>query len=121
RYGARGFPSFVFRYGERETMLRGYQSFPAMQAVIDMLSGGRLQGRAPARLSENLLGFIRTYGRAAPVELATVFDLAIAELDTMLAGLAETGLIRRVEAGNGYFWESVSLPVCDAESGICTL
>lgn len=120
RYGARGFPTFVFRYGEREMMLRGYQSFPAMQAAIDALSGGSLQGRAPGRAAEDLLGFIRTYGRAAPVELATVFDLTKAELETMLAGLAETGLIRRVEAGNGCFWESVSRPVCDAESGVCT-
>ncbi len=121
RYGARGFPTFVFRYGELETMLRGYQSFPAMQAVIDALSGGSLQGRPPERPPKHLLGFIRTYGRAAPVELATVFDLAIAELETMLAGLAEAGLIRRVDAGNGYFWESVSRPVCDTDSGICTL
>ena len=42
RYGARGFPTFVFRYGGRETMLRGYQRFPAMQAVIEALSAGRL-------------------------------------------------------------------------------
>lgn len=121
RYGARGFPTFVFRYGERETMLRGYQSFPAMQAVIDALSGGRLQGQAPESAPENLLGFIRTYGRAAPVELATVFDLAIGELETMLTSLAKAGLIRKMGVGNGYFWEPVSLPVCDAESGICTL
>ena len=50
-----------------------------------------------------------------------MFDLAKGELETMFAGLAETGLIRKVEAGNGYFWESLSLPVCDAENGICTL
>lgn len=119
RYGARGFPTFVFRYGERETMLRGYQSFSAMQAVIDAVSGERLQGRAPGSTADDLLGFVRAYGRAAPVELATVFDLATGEMETMLAGLAETGLVRRVDAGNGYFWESVSLPVCDAENGIC--
>lgn len=100
-------------------MLRGYQSFSAMQSVIDAVSGGRLQGRAPGRTADDLVGFVRAYGRAAPVELSTVFDLATGELETMLAGLAETGLVRRVDAGNGYFWESVSLPVCDAESGIC--
>lgn len=92
-----------------------------MQGVIDALSDGSLQGRAPGKTSENLLGLIRIYGRAAPVELATVFDLAMTERETMLAGLAETGLIRRVEAGNGYFWESASLPVCAADSGICAL
>ncbi len=121
RYGVRGFPTFLFRYGEHETILRGSQSFPAMQAVIDALSGGRINGQAPERTPENLLGFIRIYGRAAPVELATVFDLAMGELETMLAGLVETGVIRKVEAGNGYFWEALSSPVCDAGNGICTM
>lgn len=121
RYGARGFPTFVLRYGEREMMLRGYQSFPAMQACIESLSGERLQGLAPERTPENLLGFIRAYGRAAPVEMSTVFDLSIGELETMLSGLAEAGLIRRVVAGNGYFCEPLASAIgCDAESGICT-
>lgn len=120
RYGARGFPTFVLRYGERETMLRGYQRFPGMQAVIGALSGGRLQGKAPESTPENLLVFLRTYRRAAPVELTTVFEIALGELEALLTGLAETGLIRRVAAGNGCFWEPVSLPVCDAESGACT-
>ena len=121
RYSARGFPTFVFRYGEREIMLRGYQKFPAMQATINALSDGMLQGQGPERTPECLLGFIRTHVRAAPVELATVFDLAPGELELMLAGLAEAGLICRVEAGNGCFWEMVAVPTCDAESGICTL
>lgn len=120
-YGARGFPTFVFRYGERETMLRGSQTFPVMQSVIDALSGGRLQGQAPERTPENLLGFIQIYGRTAPVELETVFDLDMNELETILTVLVETGVIRKVTAGNGYFWESVSPPICDADSGTCTM
>lgn len=107
RYGARGFPTFVFRFGEREVMLRGSQTFAAMQAVIYTLSGGLLHGWAPQRTQESLLEFIQTHRRAAPVELAAVFDLAIGELESMLAGLTEAGLIHRVEAGNGCFWELV--------------
>jgi len=121
RYGARGFPTFVFRYGEREVMLRGSQSFAAMQAVIDTLSGGVLQGRSPQRTPESVLDFIRTHRRVAPVELATVFDLSDSELKTIGAGLAEASLIRRVVAGNGYFWEPEVNPTCDAQSGICTI
>ena len=42
----------------KAALLRGYQSFVATQTVIDALSGGRLQGRAPERTPENLLGII---------------------------------------------------------------
>ncbi|HXD42715.1 MAG TPA: DsbA family protein [Ramlibacter sp.] len=121
RYSARGFPTFVFRYGEREIMLRGYQSFSAMQAVIDTLSGGLLRGQAPEVTPDSVLSFIRTCKSAAPVELATVFDLPLAELEPMLAGLAESGAIRCVEKGNGYFWEVASIPSCDVENGICAM
>jgi len=122
RYGARGFPTFLFRYGERELILRGYQSFRGMQAVIDSLSGGKLHGQAPETTAENVLAFIRAYGHAAPVELATVFDLASGELETMLAGLKEAGSIQQVAAGNGCFWVPVaSGPSCDYEQGICAL
>lgn len=120
RYSARGFPTVVFRYGEREVMLRGYQSFAAMQGVIDTLSGGVLKAKAPTKTPQSLLDFIRVFGNAAPVELSTVFDLSAGELESTLASLVQSGEIRRVEKGNGYFWESVSMPSCDAESGVCT-
>lgn len=120
RYGVRGFPTFLFRHGSKELLLRGYQSFCAMQAVIDTLSGGTLQARTPEKSAENVLGFIRTYGRVAPVELATVFDIAAGELETILAGLTEEGRIRRVAAGNGCFWELLaSGHSCDLETGVC--
>lgn len=120
RYGVRGFPTFLFRYGSKELLLRGYQSFSAMQAVIDTLSGGTLQARMPEKSAENVLGFILTYGRVAPVEIASVFDIAEADLEAIFAGLAKKGRIRRVAAGNGCFWEPrASGHSCDLETGIC--
>lgn len=121
RYNARGFPTFVFRYGEREIMLRGSQSFSAMQAVIDTLSAGLLRGQAPQKSPDSLLSFIRIFGNAAPVELTTVFDLSMTELQSQLAGLVQSGAIRRVEKGNGYFWELTAAPSCDMESGFCAM
>lgn len=120
-YGARGFPTFVFRFGEREVMLRGSQSFASMQAVIDTLSGGVLQARVPQRSPDSLLSFIQIFGNAAPVELATVFDLTMGELESLLSGLTEKGQVHRVEKGNGYFWEAESVSSCETESGICTM
>lgn len=119
RYGVRGFPTFLFRYGEQELMLRGYQGFNAMQAVIGTLSGGILQGQAPEKSAERVLGFLRAYGRAAPVELATVFDLVPQDLEEILDALAAGGHIRRVVAGNGCFWEQLVSGACDPGTGTC--
>jgi putative protein-disulfide isomerase len=122
KYGVRGFPTFLFRFREREVMLRGYQPFPAMQATIETLAVDAVQGRAPDRGAEDLLAFLRRYGRAAPVELATVFDLKSKEVDTILAKLSKENLVRGVEAGNGWFWEPLaSGPVCDPQTGTCRL
>lgn len=121
RYGARGFPTFVFRNGENELMLRGFQSFQAMQAVIETLSGSALRGTAPGKTAENVLGFIRKYGRAAPVELTTVFDLAPKEVEKILAGLEDEGLAHRIRAGNGWFLEPASAAGCNTDNGVCEL
>ena len=120
RYGVRGFPTFVFVYEKRELKLGGYQNFAAIQAVVHTLSDGIVQGRPPGKGAEDLLTFLRTYGRAAAVELTTVFDLTPKELEETLASLIEEGRICRVAAGNGYFFEPAAVgPICDGETGVC--
>jgi predicted DsbA family dithiol-disulfide isomerase len=120
QFGVRGFPTFNLRCGERALLLRGYQSFEAMQAVIETLCEGALQWRAPTPDADGLLGFLRTFDRAAPVELATVFDLSPADLERLLAGLEAAGTIRRVAAGSGCFWEPLDPGLaCDPVTGLC--
>jgi hypothetical protein len=40
RYAVRGLPTFLLRCLDKELLLRGYQDFRAMQAVIDTLTTG---------------------------------------------------------------------------------
>jgi putative protein-disulfide isomerase len=121
RYGVRGFPTFLFRYGGKELMLRGYQDFRAMKAAIDTLTGGTLHPQVPEKTAKDVLGFLTTYGRAAPVEVVTVFDLSSQEYDQMVDGLEAENRVRRVPAGNGYFLEPATGASCDAGTGLCTL
>ncbi|WP_295449144.1 hypothetical protein [uncultured Thiodictyon sp.] len=122
QFGVRGFPTVNLRFGERALLLRGYQNFEAMQAVIETLSEGALQWRAPTPDADNLLGFLRSFGRAAPVELARVFDLSAIDLERLLAGLEAAGTIRRVAAGNGCFWAPLdSRLACDPVTGLCAV
>jgi putative protein-disulfide isomerase len=120
QYGVHGFPTFVFRYGERQLKLGGYQNFTSIQAVIHTLSDGIVQGLPPGKSAKDILTFLQTYRRATPVELTTVFDLTPEELEGILSSLIEEGRISRVEAGNGYFLEPVAVgPICDGEKGVC--
>ncbi len=119
RYGVRGFPTFLLRHAGKELMLRGHQNFSTMQAVIETLTGGRVQARAPESGPEDVFAFLQRYGRAAPIEVATVFGLSPGESETILDGLASERRIHRVVAGNGYFWESAS-PGGSCEEGVCT-
>ena len=119
-FGVRGFPTFRLGYGERTLLLRGYQGFAAMQAVIATLCEGALQWQAPIPDADGLLGFLHAFGRAAPVELTTVFDLSPADLERLLTGLEAVGSIRRVAAGQGFFWEPQdSRLACDPVTGRC--
>ena len=121
RYGVRGFPTFLFRYGGKELMLRGYQDFRAMRAVIDTLTRGTLHPQAPEPTAQNVLDFLHAYRTAAPVEVATVFDLSPKECEAILEGLEAENRVRRVPAGNGYFLEPIAGASCDTESGTCAL
>jgi len=57
RYGVNGFPTFLFRHAGKKLLLRGYQDFRAMEAVIDTLTGGTVQARAPKSGPEDVLHF----------------------------------------------------------------
>jgi predicted DsbA family dithiol-disulfide isomerase len=120
RYGVRGFPTFLFSHAGKELLLRGYQDFRAVQSVIDTLTGGKVQARAPESGPEGVLAFLQRYGRTAPIEVATVFGLTLGESEKILTVLANERCIHRLVAGNGYFWELDSQgSSCGIEDGVC--
>jgi thioredoxin family protein len=117
-YDVRGFPTFLFRHSGKELMLRGYQDLRTMQAVIDSLTGGMVQARAPESGPEDVFAFLQRDGRAAPIEVATVFGLSLVASDKILAGLANERRIHRVAAGNGYFWERLTGDLISADGAV---
>jgi len=122
KYGVRGFPTVLFRFGKEEILLRGYQSYSSMRSVLHSLTGNQLQEHPLDRTPEALLQFLQISGRAAPVELEAVFDMTPAELTEMLNRLQEDQRIRPLKAGNGCFWEVMTTGVsCDSDSGICAM
>ncbi len=122
KYGARGFPSFLLKYGEKEMLIRGYKRYEEFKALIGHLSGGEVQERPVPASEETIMAFITRYGSAAPVEVQTAFDLSNDEMKNVIDAMLNKQLIRRREAGNGYFIvPKVSAAACDPATGICAL
>jgi len=122
RYGARGFPSFLLKYGEKEMVIRGYKGYEEFKALIGHLSGGAIQERPVPANEETIMAFITRYGSAAPVEVQMTFDLTNDELKNAINSLLNKQLIGKREAGNGYFIvPKVSAAACDPATGVCAV
>ncbi len=122
RYGARGFPSFLMKYGDKEMVIHGYQRYEDFKALIGHLTGGEIQERPISADEETIMAFISRYGSAAPIEIQMTFDLTNAELESVVESLLTKKLIQKREAGSGYLISpSVSAAACDPATGVCAV
>lgn len=120
QYRANGFPSFLIKFGEKSTLLRGYQRYNNFKAVISQVSNGVIQEVKLSPTAENVFEFIKKYHSLAPVEIKMAFDLPEAEFEKTQNSLLEKRLITIKEAGNGYFISPKNNPLaCDIETGSC--
>lgn len=120
QYGARGFPTFLVRYGEKSILLRGYQSYNNFLSVIKQVSNGEIQELNVAATDENILNFITKYDSVAPAEIKMAFDLSEEDFIGIQNSLLDKNLITKRDAGNGYFISAQNNPLaCDFETGIC--
>jgi putative protein-disulfide isomerase len=122
KYGARGFPSFLLKYGEKEILIRGYKRYEEFTALIKHLSGGEIQERPVPANEATIMAFITRYGSAAPIEIEMTFDLTRDELKNVIDSLVNKQLVQKREAGNGYFLlPKVSAAACDPATGVCSV
>jgi putative protein-disulfide isomerase len=120
QYRAHGFPTFLLKYGEKSTLLRGYQNYNNFKAVINQLTNGEVKEAKVLPTEENVFEFIKKYNSLAPVEINMAFDLSEAEFEKIQNSLFEKQLITKKEAGNGYFITPKNNPLaCDIETGAC--
>ena len=121
-YGVRGFPTFLLRYGDKEVLMRSYQSFEAIKAVIKTLAGDSINDILPEKSKENVLEFIRKYERVAPVEIQASLDYSDKEVKSVISTLQEKNLIKIIPAGNGILIKQAKSPLsCDSVTGICNI
>lgn len=122
KYGARGFPSFLLKYGDKEMLIRGYKRYEEFKALITHLSGGEIQERPISANEATIMTLITRYGSVAPIEIQMTFDLTDEELKTMVDSLLTMKQIQKREAGNGYFVSpNYSAAACDPAIGVCSM
>ncbi len=121
QHGARGFPTFLIKYGERSMMLRGYHQYDDFKSIISNLSNGVISELTIGSNEQTVLKFINTYGSAAPVEIKMAFDLSDAAFEKIENALLDKQQIAKREAGNGYFLiPKVNPMACDINTGVCS-
>ncbi|MBP1764037.1 MAG: oxidoreductase [Firmicutes bacterium] len=120
QYRVHGFPSYLVRIGEKEVLLRGYQTFEAFRAVIKTMAGDTINDSVPQKSEESVLNFIKKFGRVTPVEIQVALEYSNEETQEIIEKLKSQKLIKLISAGNGFFVECAINPLsCDSDSGFC--
>lgn len=121
-YGVRGFPSFLIRYGEKEILLRGYQSYDTVKAVIASLTDNQIIEQKVNKSSEKILEFISEYKNVAPIEIMTAFNLDKKEYQDVINSFVKANKIKIEIVGNGSFIKPTSNPLlCDPDDKTCRI
>lgn len=101
-------PTFIVRYNGKETILKNYQLVEDFEQAIQALCGNEISASIPTASTENILQFIRTYGRVVPLEIMMAFDLDEKETMKRLHSLEQEKLIKQKKAGNGIFVDALT-------------
>ncbi|MFQ5887795.1 MAG: DsbA family protein [Candidatus Hydrothermarchaeales archaeon] len=103
--GITGFPTFLIRnrVGE-ELIIYGYHGFEAFERAFQRLATDKLVPTHLEPTDENILGFIRRYGKVAPREVAEVFNIPGESARESLRRLKSEALVKEVKVGNGFFY-----------------
>ncbi|GBC69668.1 hypothetical protein HRbin01_01370 [archaeon HR01] len=119
--GITGFPTFLVKNLEtgRTHLVYGYRRYSYFEGLLDEIAGDSLVKRRIERSEDEVLGFIRRWGKVATQEVATLLDIPKHQALEMLKYVSDKGLIYGDKAGNDYFWRLKTAIACDPEMGIC--
>lgn len=70
-------------------------------------------------IEQNVIDFVRRYGRVQPQDVAEEFDLGGVQTLNVLKSLEDMGALRLVEGGDGTFAVPTGQSLCDPYTGTC--
>lgn len=122
-YKVQGFPTFLVKFGEeKKVILRGYQSYENINAVIKQITNNKIIENKIESNEETVLSFIKKHEKVAPVEIEFSFDISKNDTNKIIESLSNQGLIKIMNVGNGAFISANYEPMsCNPVTGICNL
>lgn len=122
-FGVTGFPTCLVSYGEKQVLMRGYNTYEDFVKVIGMVSDNTIKPVGPVKADDDtLLQFLDIHPRLAAAEIKEAFDLTSAETHDWMDKLQREGLIKLQPVGNSYFVTKAPLKsgmACDPTTGMC--
>jgi predicted DsbA family dithiol-disulfide isomerase len=122
RREVRGFPSFLLQYAGKEILLRGYTPYETFERWFQELSNDQLKPKNIQAGSSAVFNFISRYGNAAPIEVASVYNMKFEDAQKLLKEMADKGLVSENKIGMNGFLYSPPQPLeqCDPDTGSCS-
>jgi len=99
--GVRAFPTYRIAGPGGERIAAGYQSFGDLATALSEVAPDLEQCPPPP-----IRQFVADYGPVATQEVAEVSDLTRGKAEQTLGSLADDGVLRREQRGNGLFWHA---------------
>lgn len=124
-FGVTGFPTCLVSYGEKQVLMRGYNSYEDFVKVIGMVSDDKIKPLSGIKADEMaIMDFLDTHPRLAKAEIQQAFDLTSAETQELVDKMKNAGLIEVEPVGYSYFVTKAPLKsgmVCDSVTGVCSI
>lgn len=126
-FGVTGFPTCLISYGDKQVLLRGYNTYDTFVSAIEMASDSAVKPlEKPSYDDIAMLGFIREHGRMALAEVKEAFDFPdIKSADSWAMQMGKDGKVKIKTAGDSYFIEPATITeitgdhFCDTTTGQC--
>jgi len=118
------FPTYLLRGSKEETILRSFTTYEQFKYWIEELATEPLTLHTPKESAAQIIDFITRYGKVAPIEIASVYEISLEAAQSRLKSMAQGGVLAEIKLGNGHLY---SLPVdalakgCDIQTGSCSV
>lgn len=120
KQGVRGFPSYLVKGTKDEVMLRSFTTYEQFVYWFNELTTEPLSMQTIQESASKIVDFIARYGKMAPMEIASVYEISLETAKLRLKNMSQNGILTEIKAGNGYLYSLPNAQGCDILTGKCS-
>lgn len=122
-FGVTGFPTCLVSYGDKQVLMRGYNTYEDFVKVIEMVTDNSIRPLPSVKADDTaFLSFLEDHPRLAAAEIKEAFDKTSSETHDWMDRLQKEGLVKLEPVGGSYFVTRAPLRsgmMCDPITGQC--